>query len=690
APLAPEHLGELIADALRCESQRAASLAELVHEKTAGNPFFVIQFLHALAAEGLLRFDHGVACWSWDLDRIHAEGYTDNVVDLMVGKLTGLPVETQQALQQFACLGNIAATAMLSIVLRLSEEQAHTTLWPAVRQELVERLEGHYRFIHDRMQEAAYSLIPEALRAETHLRIGRLLAAQTPLGKRELAIFDIVNQLNRGAALIAQQDERDRLAELNLIAGKRAKGSAAYASALAYLNAGMALLAEECWERQHDLIFSLELNRAECEFLTGQLSVADERLAALPGRATTTIEQAFVACLHMDVCTTLDHSGRAVAVCLYYLRHVGIELSAHPKEEEVRREYERIWSLLGARTIEELIDLPLMEDSVFLATVDVLTRIVTPAFLTDLNLLSVVICQAVSLSLERGNSDGSCFAYVMLGMIAGACFGDYEAGFRFGQLGCELVERRGLRRFQAGTYGNFASLVLPWTRHVRTGRDLLRRAFEAANQIGDLTYAAFCCDHLNSNLLMAGDALAEVHREAERGLAFAQKIRFGFVVDIIVTQLALVRTLRGLTPKFGSFDDAQFDELRMERRFADNPDLARAECWYWIRKLQARFFAGDYAAAVDASWKAQQLLSTSPAFQEKAEYYFYGALSRAVYYDSALPDQRQQYLKALVNHQRQLQMWASSCPANFENRAALAGAELARIEGRVLDAELLY
>ena len=299
--------------------------------------------------------------WSWDLLRIHAKGYTDNVVDLMVAKITRLPAETQLALQQLACLGNITEIATLAIVLRMSEEQVHAALWPAVRQDLIERRDGSYKFMHDRVQEAAYSLIPEALRAEVHLRIGRLLAAQTPTEKREEAIFDIVNQLNRGAALITRQEEREQLADFNLIAGKRAKASTAYASAVTYLNAGAALLVEDCWERRHGLIFALELNRAECEFLTGQPTVAEERLAALSNRAATTIEQAFVACMRFDVCLTLDQSRRAVDVCLDYLRHVGIEWSRHPTEEEVRREYECIWSRLGRRTIEELIDLPLME-----------------------------------------------------------------------------------------------------------------------------------------------------------------------------------------------------------------------------------------------------------------------------------------------------------------------------------------
>jgi PAS domain S-box-containing protein len=189
---------------------------------------------------------------------------------------------------------------------------------------LIERLEGHYRFMHDRMQEAAYSLIPETLRAEVHLRNGRRLAAHTPPEEREQAIFDIANQFNRGAALITQQEERDQLAELNLIAGLRAKGSTAYASALSYLNAGAALLTENSWERRHELAFQLELHRAECEFLTGQSSVAEERLEALSNRATTIIEKAIVACLRTQVCAFLDQTDCAVAVCLEYLQRVGI------------------------------------------------------------------------------------------------------------------------------------------------------------------------------------------------------------------------------------------------------------------------------------------------------------------------------------------------------------------------------
>src|SRR5262245_39556704 len=235
APLTCEDLGQLITDSVHGEPERITPLAQLIHEKTSGNPLFAIQFVSALADEALLTFDYGEARWCWDLNRIHAKGYTDNVVDLMVGKLNRLSAETRNALQKLACLGNDAGFTMLRIVYQDSEEQMHGQLWEAVRAGLIFRSEESYKFLHDRVQEAAYSLIPEDSRAEAHLRIGMLLAAQTPPEKLEETIFEVVNQLNRGSHLITSIEELERVAELNFIAGRRAKTSTAYASALNYL-----------------------------------------------------------------------------------------------------------------------------------------------------------------------------------------------------------------------------------------------------------------------------------------------------------------------------------------------------------------------------------------------------------------------------------------------------------------------
>jgi predicted ATPase len=585
APLAIEDLTHLVVDALRCEAPAATPLAQLVHEKTAGNPFFVIQFLQALAAEGLLAFDHEKGRWSWDLDRIHAKGYTENAVDLMVGKLNRLSIETQTALQQLACLGNVGEITILSLILGTSEEQVHADLSEAVRQELVERLAGSYKFTHDRVQEAAYSQIPEELRAEVHLRIGRLLAAHTPPEQHEEAIFEIVNQLNRGAALITARDEREQLAELNLIAGQRAKASTAYGSALTYLVAGGALLSEDRWERNYALTFALTLRQAECEYLSGDTSAAKERLEMLSHRAENLIDSAAVTCLLIELFTNLDRADCAIETALNFLGRAGIPWSPCPSNADVTQEFERIWRQLGNRSIEQLIELPPMADPVCSAILDVLTAFHAPANFTDGNLLALVIARMVNLSIEHGNGDGSPLGYMYLGMILESRFGDYDAGFRFGKLGVDLVEQAGLNRFKAHAYLNFGNAINPWTRHVRTSLDLLRSALNTAQEAGHLTFAAYSYAQLISAHLATGDPLNEVQRFAEAGLAFVQQTGFGTGVDLILGHLGLIRALRGLTPNLSLFNHAEFDETRFEQHLAADPALAMSACWYWTRKL---------------------------------------------------------------------------------------------------------
>jgi predicted ATPase len=511
APLTTNDLGNLVADTVRCDAEQADPLAGLVHAKTEGNPFFVIQFLHVLADEGLLAFDHERACWSWDLGGIHAKRYTDNVVELLAGRLTQLSLETQDALRRLACLGNAADVAMLSIVLGTSEDEVNAALWEARRQQLIDRLDRSYKFVHDRMQEAAYALIPIGSRAEAHLTIGRLLVACTPPEKRNEAIFEIVNQLNRGAPLITSRQERERVAELNLAAGKRAKTSSAYASALTYFTTGAALLPEDEWEHGQELAFELELHAADCEVCTGALQAGEQRLAALATRAVGTVQQCFVAHRRVDLYTMLGAGERAVAAALDCLRHVGIDWSMHPTEMEARGEYERIWSLLGDRAIEDLVELPLMKDPEALAAFGVLTSLHVPALYIDDNLAALSICRAANLSLEHGNSDAAPAVYEAVGMVASAHFGHYDQGYRFGKMGCDLLERREWNHFGGRTYDLFAVLI-PWTRPLAEGIALARRSFQMAKEHGDPTFAVFALRDLSFIRLALGHPLDQIGR----------------------------------------------------------------------------------------------------------------------------------------------------------------------------------
>lgn len=689
-PIGPEDVASLVAAAVRSSREEALSLAGLVHERTAGNPFFAIQFLTALHEERLITFDAETGTFRWDMAKIRARSFTDNVVDLMIGKLRRLPEATQAALKDFACLGSHAEIEVLTAALGRPEQDLHAALGEAARAGLVTGAGGAYRFLHDRVQEAAYTLIPEGDRPAVHLEIGRLLLSRTAPEQLDERLFAIVNQHNRGAALITSPEERERVAELDLAAGKRARASTAHASALKYLAAGSALLPEDAWERRHDLAFTLELHRAECEHLTGAREAAEQRLAALWRRARTVEERALVACARVALFTTLDRSDLAVEAALEYLRGVGVEWSAHPTDEEARRELEEMWSRLGGRSIEDLADLPPAEDPVCRATMDVLTAVQSPALFTDENLHCIVTYRMVRLSCEHGHSDGSCIAYIRFATLLGPRHGDYRAGFRFGKVGLDLLEKRGPLRLKGRVYLDFGALINPWTRHLRAGVDHLRRGLPAATEVGDLLYASYTRNCLITLLLALGDPLAEVQREAEGSLEVVRDAKFGLIADILTPQIQLMRALRGLLPAFGTLDGEGFDEAAFERRVEADRRLAIAACWYWIRKLQLRFLAGDHAAAVAAAEKARPLLWTSPSFFELAEYHLYAALARAAHLDEAPEEERPAHLAALAAHRERLRRWAESGPDSFRDRSALVEAEVARVEGRVEDAMRLY
>ena len=435
---------------------------------------------------------------------------------------------------------------------------------------------------------------------------------------------------------------------------------------------------------RHELIFALELHRAECEFLTGALAAAESACRAVkPRRRTSSTSPLSPAC-GWTLYTTLDRSDRSIEVALDYLRRVGVEWSAHPTKEEVDAEYERIWRQLGSRPIEDTRSTcRLMTDPDWRATMDVLTAVVSPAMFTDENLPCLVICRMANLSLEHGNSDGSCFAYVWLGVVLGPHFGDYQAGFRFGQLGFDLVESAGCDRFKARVYLIFGHHVMPWTKPIRTGRGLMRRAFDAAKKLGDLTFAAYSRTHLITNLLASGDPLDEVQREAEAGLDFARQARFGLVVDMITAQLRLIRTLRGLTPKFGSFDD---DRVRRGQvRAASGGRSAPGDSPPAGTGSASCRRASSPATTLPRSRRRrrrERLLWTSPSFFEAGGIPFLCRAGAGCALRCGPAEERTQHLEALAAHHRQLQSWAENCPENFANRAALVGAEIARLEGR--------
>ena len=687
-PLLRSDIDQLVVDSLRCEPEYAKPLTQLIYEKTAGNPFFAIQFFKTLADEKLLVFNPDDAAWSWDLMRIHAKGFTDDVRDLMATKLSRLSPSTREALKELACLGNSATVKTLKIIQQESEEAVHMMLREAVQAGFLFSFNDAYTFVHDRVREAAYELIPETLRTQMHLRIGRLLVEKMTPDDVTEKIFDIVNQFNSGLSLIYDPAERERVAELNLWAGRKAKSSTAYESACAYLSVAADLVEPTVWDRHYELAFALWLERAECEFLQGNFDKSETLIAELLARAASKIDKAAAYRLKILLHILRAEYWQAVDNGLDCLRLLGIDIPAKPTRDQVDAEYELIWQNLGERSIDSLVDLPVMVDPVIEAAMSVLSEIRAPANNTDINLHYLATCRMVNLSIAYGITDASAHGYAGLATILGPVFNRYTDGYLFGKLACRLVEKYGFHAYKAKAYLIMEEVML-WTRPLSRAIELARLAFQAGVETGDLTFASYSSGHIITDLLAQGVHLDEVWSESQKGLAFVRKIKFRDAADIIVGQQRFIQNMRGQTVAFSSFSDSEFDEEAFEAQLTDDR-MTSMVCYYWILKLAACFMAGDYVGAILAAKRAEVLFWSASIHFQSVDYYYYSALAFAAAYETTRAESRAENLKVLNQSMERLRVLAESSSETFLHKYTLVTAEVARIENRDLEATRSY
>lgn len=682
-PLDDGQIGELLADTLEKDVGSVAAFAQLVREKTGGNPFFVTHFVEALEIEGQLAHDRERGEWRWDEVRIKATRITDNVADLVVSKLGRLPLRVLELVKLMSCLGDGVQAEVLSMITGEPIAQIVAILQEAVAGGLLFRSDDDFVLVHDRVQEEAYRMIPEAARPEVHFQIGQaLLSSLTPVELKN-RIFQVADQLARGVGQELSREERVRIAEAFLEAGRLARTSVAYQAALKYLRTGLKLLGEDGWQ-EYDLRFSLELKRAECEYLTGEHDVAEAHLIELAAHARSRVDRGAVVGIRSSLYLTLGDQDRAVAVALEFLRDFGIDWSAHPADEEVRSGIDELYRQLAGRPVDRLFDLPRMTDPDWLAAMEVLAYTILPAIVTDRNLEDLIYAQMVSLSLSYGNCDASCYAYVSVIIPLGLRFGDYETGRQFGKLGIDLVDEQDMDRFKARVYACYGCFVVPWTQHLRSSEHYSRQAMAVATAAADMVFSVAPAQALVSQLLVGGVPLDMVQKDAHSFLVGARRTGFSLAADGAVAQLLLMRELRGDDrPQAGEPlpDVASFEAYLSEA----GDRLKIVSEWHWVYRMQACFLSGDYSGVMEAARRTQGAVHVR-SFIEIAEFHFYKALAHAALATTATGPARSTHVQALQDHRDRIDAWARSCPENFMNRSLLLAAEIARLEDRTIEA----
>jgi predicted ATPase/signal transduction histidine kinase len=690
-PLSNEHLNVFISDALHCRIDDAALLAELVKEKTAGNPLFAIQFLTALHEERLIEFDGEKETWRWNIAKIRSKGFTDNVGDLMVGKLKRLPPAAQEAVTRLACLGNSADIATVAMALGQSEEKAHADASDAAWAGLLVRLGDKYKFIHDRVEEAAYSLIPEEQRAAMHLQIGRRFVSQMPAEAIEERVFDVVNQLNRGVELITDDREKRSLCRLNFLAGKKAKAAIAYASARSWLAQATALLGPDPWNARYEETFALNLERAECEYLLGNFQTADELFDLVLDNARSNLDRAKGYSLRIRQYQVAGRYDEAVTIALEALRLFGVTFPQSAPEIQAAMEAEsrEITGRMHGRRIADLVDAPVATDRNMRAIIALLVEALPCAYVLRSSLMPLLCLKAVSFSLRYGNTEEACFTYCFYGVLLVSILGDIPSGIQFSEMSLRLNEKFNNVKLTGTLLHLHGTFVQFWRGHLATCRPIMERGFVASLNAGDLVYAGFNTVVSTLQVVEKGDPLDEVLRMSQKYLAFAKQSHNDAVYHCLRQYEQFVAAMKGLTQEPTSFNDNTFDEAEC-LVFQTKAEFGSGVFYHHLLKQMAAVIFGRFSEALESAHRAEPFRNAVVGTMFETTHHFYHALSLTALYADVAPAGQGAYAGTVQDTLRKLKLWAETSPVNQLNRYALVSAEVARIEGRDLDAMRFY
>ncbi|HEY9747993.1 MAG TPA: serine/threonine-protein kinase PknK [Allocoleopsis sp.] len=474
APLNPSDLNQLVAETLSESLESVRSLSDLIYQRTQGNPFFSAQFFKSLYEDQLITFDYASGRWDCNLKQIQALSLTEDVVEFVALQLQKLPTSTQEVLKLAACIGNQFDLATLAVVSEQSLAEVAKELWPALKESLIlPQGEGYklfqgdeaavseatetnagthavnslslgacvFKFLHDRVQQAAYSLIPTEQKQATHLSIGQLLLSSIPVAEWEEKIFEIVNQLNMGIGLITEVGDRNQLAQLNAIAGQKAKNSTAYGLAVKYFTTGIELLQVRGWSTHYHLALTLHEDAAEAAYLGGQFEQVPLLAQPLLEQVKEPLDQVKVYDVMIQAAGAQNKALEAVSIALSFLQELGLELSMTPTSADIQRELANITTALADRPIEDLINLPAMTEARSLAAMQILASITAFSYQVVPELFLMVVTQQIYLSIHAGNAAFSAFAYASYGFILCEVLGDVEAGYQFGKLGTDLLAK---------------------------------------------------------------------------------------------------------------------------------------------------------------------------------------------------------------------------------------------------------
>ncbi|HEY9673286.1 MAG TPA: AAA family ATPase [Waterburya sp.] len=695
------HVNQLVRDTLRTDIETSKPLAKLLFSKTQGNPFFLTQLLKSLHQEKLLFFNFHKRSWQWDINRIQDIDISENVVELMISQIQKLSQKTQNVLKLAACIGDKFTLDVLAIVNEKSQPETAKDLWEALQSGLIlplseayktpllldleasnylliDSLKVGYKFLHDRVQQAAYSLIPDSRKKETHLIIGQLLLQNMMAEERIENIFSLVNHLNYGIELLTLEAEKYELAELNLIAGQKAKASAAYESAVKYLNVGLEMLAVDSWDTQYHLTLALYNEALEAAYLSGDFAQMQRLAEIVQSFAKTLLDKVKAYEVQIQACLAQNKVQEAVSTGLQVLKLFGVEFPEQPNPSDIGRGLEETASTLSGKEPADLIDLPQMREPNQVAAMKLLASLFSPTYMSTPELLPLMICKQIDLSIQYGNAAMSPFAYANYGFLLCGVVEDIEQGYQFGQLALKLVSKLNAKEISIKTSHIVNLMIRPWKEHLRNSLEPLRSDYSKGLEIGDIEYAAYSAFEYCYHSFFVGKPLTALEREMASYWDAIHKIKQKTGLHYQEIGWQAVLNLMGRTQNPCLLRGEVYDEQKMLPLHYSTNDQVAIQFLYF-HKLELCYWFNNYSQALENIAQFENYLGAAIGMPIFALFHFYDSLVRLAVYSETPKSEQREILERVQINQGKMQKWSHYAPMNFQHKYELVEAEKARV-----------
>ncbi|MEO0840612.1 MAG: AAA family ATPase [Cyanobacteria bacterium J06643_5] len=716
-PLNQESLNQLIADTLNCDLEISQRLTEIVYQKTQGNPFFSTQLLKSLYEDSLIKFDFYTSSWECDISQVRMLSLSSDVVEFMGLQLKKLPESTQNVLKLAACIGNQFDLATLAIICKKSEAETASDLWTALQESLVlpqsevykfyleselqsrhesedeqiKNSNSNYKFLHDRIQQAAYSLIPDEQKQQTHYQIGQLLLQKKSLEAREKCIFDIVNQLNYGLDFIADQAEKEKLAQLNIIAGRKAKSSTAYGAALKYFSAGRNLLGKEGWNICYELTLLIYEESAETAYLNTDFYKAEELAKFVLEEAKNLLDKIniYIIKIHSNIAQVKLLKAIEIAQKVLHLIDEDINLPTRPLPSDFEKTLLETQSNIGDNSITNLLYLPQMEDPYKLAAIRILASVAPPAYFAFPTLLPLIAMKMVNLSIKYGNTSSSAFGYAIYGFILCGVVNDIEAGSQFGQLALNLVDRFDAKDIESKVLLLAGHFIKPWQESISECLALLTQGYQVSLEAGDLQFAAYSASFYCYNCILIGKELESLEIEISAYEDAIAELKQDHTLDQLSISRQTILNLLNRSKHPCELIGEAYDESQMvslHKQANNRTTLA----FLYISKLNLCYLFENYEQAAENAIQAQKYLDGVVAMPCIVVFYFYDSLVKLARYQNVSNIEQKEIIQQVEQNQIKMQYWADKAPMNNLHKLHLVEAEKYRVLGKKLEAIELY